>query len=148
LNTQKLFKVMANKKVFGERNKSLSDQLLGEKLYYDWVITTAFYSSIHFVEDKIFPTKVSSVDCNCIADVKKAYKVAGRHEARERLVYDKLGTYVGVRYKWLDDRSRYSRYETFKFQPADALKAQEYLNFIQKECYPPEKEDDSTSIEV
>jgi hypothetical protein len=128
---------MANKKEFGDRNQDLSDKLLSEKLYYDWVITTAFYSSIHFVEDHILPYKISTVICNCIADVKKAYKMNGRHAARERLVFDTLGAVVGAKYKWLDDRSRYSRYETFKHQPAEALKAQEYLNFIKSKCYPP-----------
>ena len=37
---------MANKKDFGERNKNLSEKLYQEKTYYDWSITTAFYSSI------------------------------------------------------------------------------------------------------
>jgi hypothetical protein len=127
---------MAKKKEFGDRNKSLSDKLLNEKTYYDWVITTAFYSSIHYVEDKILPTKINAAECKCIAEVKKAYKMNGRHEARERLVYEKLGPLIGVRYKWLDDRSRNSRYETFKHQPAEALKAQEYLNFIYNTIYP------------
>ncbi|WP_166921976.1 hypothetical protein [Flavobacterium poyangense] len=128
---------MANKKEFGDRNKALSDKLLEEKIYYDWVITTAFYSSIHFVEDKILPLKISTTECKCIAEVKKAYKMNGRHEAREKLVFDNLGTVVGAKYRWLDDRSRYSRYETFKHQPAEGAKAQEYLNFIKKVCYPP-----------
>jgi hypothetical protein len=126
---------MAKKKEFGDRNKTLSNKLLDEKTYYDWVVTTAFYSSIHYVEDYILPTIVGGIDCNCIAKVKKAYNMRGRHEARERLVFDKLGPIIGSRYKWLDDRSRNSRYETFKLQSSEALKAKEYLDFIYKELY-------------
>ncbi|WP_225035105.1 hypothetical protein [Winogradskyella sp. SM1960] len=126
---------MAKKKEFGDRNKTLSNQLLSDKIYYDWVVTTAFYSTIHYVEDHILPTKIGTKDCNCIAQVKKAYSMRGRHEARERLVFDNLGPKIGARYKWLDDRSRNSRYETFKLQASEALKAKEYLDYIFSELY-------------
>ena len=127
---------MAIKKEWGLRNKELSDLLLEGKKFYDWVVTTAFYSSIHFVEDVIFPTTINACECKNISDVRKAYNANGRHESRERLVYEKLNPKVGVRYKWLDDRSRFCRYETYKQTPADALKAQEYLEYIKKFCYP------------
>jgi hypothetical protein len=126
---------MAKKKVFGDRNKTLSNKLLGEKTYYDWVVTTAFYSTIHYVEDCILPTKIGDIECNCIAQVKNAYRMKGRHEARERLVFEKLGLKVGAKYKWLDDRSRNSRYETFKLQASEAHKAKQYLDYIFKELY-------------
>lgn len=128
---------MSKKKDHGDRNKSLSDKLLDEKVYYDWAITTAFYSVIHFVEDILLPTNINGHECKCIADVRKAYKMNGRHEARSYLVMETLGPVVGTKYNWLDDKSRYARYQTFKLQPADALKAQEFLNFIHKQCYPP-----------
>lgn len=127
---------MADKKTFGERNKNLSDLLLEGKVYYDWVVTTAFYSSIHIVEDKLLPSTICGCQCDCIGEVRKAYKMNGRHEARERLVFEKMDSKVAVRYKWLDDRSRYSRYTTYKIQPAEGAKAQEYLNYILKYCYP------------
>ncbi len=127
---------MANKKEFGERNQALSNQLLDEKKYFDWVVTIAFYSSIHFVEDFIFPTKVAGKDCEDILHVKQAYKMDGRHAARERVVFEKMDTKIGVRYKWLDDHSRNARYKTYKLQSSEALKAQEYLDYIYKHCYP------------
>lgn len=125
---------MSHKKNFGERNKDLSTLLLQGKLYYDWVVTTAFYSAIHLVEDKILPVKISGKDCECIGDVRRSYNMNGRHEARERLVFEKLDSKVAVRYKWLDDRSRYSRYTTYKIQPSEGAKAEEYLNYIHKGC--------------
>lgn len=132
---QKKFKFMAKKRDFGERNKDLSNFLLEGKKYYDWVVTTAFYSCIHFVEDYILPTEIFGKNCETISEVKFAYKMEGRHAARERLVFDKINAQVGARYKWLDDHSRNARYKTYKIQPAEALKAQEYLNYIHKFCY-------------
>lgn len=126
---------MANKKNHGERNRKLSEKLLSEKEYYDWVVTTAFYSAIHFVEDKVFPININGVTCSNIGECKQAYSLGGRHSAREKVVFDKLGSNVGARYKWLDDNSRNSRYVTFKITSAQAGKAKEYLDYIYKECY-------------
>ena len=58
----------------------------------------------------------------------------GRHAARERLVCDELDLQTAIKYKWLDDKSRYSRYTTFKVTPAEASKAKQYLNDIIKTC--------------
>ena len=126
---------MANKKEWGDRNQELSNLLLDGKKYYDWVVTTAFYAAIHFVEDFVLPINISGKNCDDIADVKSAYKMDGRHAARERLVFDKINSAIGARYKWLDDQSRNARYKTYKLHAPDALKAQEYLNFINKHCY-------------
>lgn len=126
---------MNKKKEHGQRNKTLSDMLLDGKVYYDWVITTAFYSAIHFVEDKILPCKVRNIPCKNINDVKQAYRMNGRHSSRERLVNDNLSLPTAIKYKWLDDKSRYSRYTTFKVTPTEANKAKEYLQAIYDECY-------------
>lgn len=128
---------MTNKRTHGERNLSLSNDIFEGRVYYDWVITTAFYSSIHFVEDKILPCKINGVYCKNIGDVKSAYRMPGRHSSRERLVSDKLSLSVAVKYKWLDDKSRYSRYTTFKVTTAEAEKAKQYLKEIHEECYKP-----------
>lgn len=127
---------MANKKEFGERNRNLSNKLLGEKTYLDWVVTTAFYSSIHFVEDNILPTQVNGKTCTNISDVKEAYTLNGRHAARLKLVYDKLGYKIGAKYQWLDDQSRNSRYSTYKITQDKADKAKQYLDEIYTQCYP------------
>lgn len=127
---------MANKKDFGERNKELSETLLNGKKFYDWVVTTAFYASIHFLEDHVFPTEINGITCSEISAAKQAYKLEGRHAAREKLVFDKINYQVGSKYKWLDDNSRNSRYKTYKINQAIASKAKEYLDFIYKHCYP------------
>jgi hypothetical protein len=130
---------MANTKQHGERNRELCAKLLKEGVYYDWGYTTAFYSAIHFIEDFSLPCEIAGKPCKDILEVKKAWQMDGRHAARERLAMQKTSLVIGVKYKWLDDKSRYARYQTYKFQPTDALKAKQYLDEIYKFCYPVEK---------
>ena len=127
---------MANKKDFGDRNRALSEKLCDEKVYFDWSVTTAFYSSIHFVEDFIFPAEIDGVTCSNISEAKTVYKINGRHAAREKLVFEKINSMVGARYKWLDDNSRNARYKTYKIRPDMAEKARTYLKYIYDHCYP------------
>lgn len=127
---------MSKKKQHGERNQKLSEELFNGKVYLDWVITTAFYSVIHFVEDKILPCKIGIIQCKNINDVKSAYRMNGRHAARERIVFDKLPLEIATKYKWLDDKSRYARYTTFKVTTTEADKAKQYLKEIYECCYP------------
>ncbi len=124
---------MKNKKEQAIRNQALSNELFAGKIYYDWVITTAFYSAIHFVEESLLPSKVNGQACKNISEVKRAYGQAGRHAARERLVFDKLPK-IGPFYRWLDDQSRNSRYVSYKVDKEVAKKALEYLEKIKKAC--------------
>ncbi|TCS85310.1 hypothetical protein EDD80_11347 [Anseongella ginsenosidimutans] len=125
---------MSKKKIHGERNAQLSASLTEGQVYYDWAVTTAFYAAIHFVEDKVLPCELNGKDCKNIGEVRKAYNTRGRHEARERLVGDHLAG-VASQYKWLDDRSRYSRYVTYKVSSAEASKANQYVREIFEYCY-------------
>ena len=127
---------MKRRKEHGERNKQLSNELLTDKKYFDWVITTAFYSAIHFVEDHILPCEIKGKKCKNIDEVKRAYAMPGRHASRERLVVDKMNFSTGAKYKWLDDKSRYARYTTYKVTPSEAEKAKQYLEEIYAACYP------------
>ncbi len=126
--------LVSKKKTHGERNQKLSEELHNGKIYFDWVITTAFYSAIHYVEDVLLPCELNGITCTNIYEVKSAYKMAGRHAARERLVWAKLSK-IAPQYKWLDDQSRYSRYTTYKVTPAQGDKAKQFLKEIKQACY-------------
>lgn len=127
--------LMSRKREHGERNFELSELLHEGKKYYDWVVTTCFYAAIHFVEDVLLLCEINGSSCKTISDVKSAYKMQGRHSARERLVCEKMDLQTAVKYKWLDDKSRYSRYTTYKVTPTEADKAREYTRQIQNRCY-------------
>jgi hypothetical protein len=122
------------------RNRYLSNILFTDPIvfegqkFFDWVVTVSFYSAIHFVETKILPCTVNGVNCTNINEVKKAYKMPGRHEARSRLVWDNPTPKNAAYYNWLDDRSRYARYTTYKLTITEAEKAQQYLESISQEC--------------
>lgn len=122
---------MKNKRKQAERNEQLSKKLLKEGEYYDWVVTTAFYSAIHYVEDALLPCELNGSTCTDIRDVKNALNQRGRHAARERLVANKIPL-NSYRYKWLDDQSRNSRYITYKVNKAFAEKALEHLSKIKQ----------------
>lgn len=123
-----------NKKTqHGLRNKELCLQLHDQGKYTDWTVTTAFYSVIHLVEGKILPCEVNGEDCKNISHVRKAFKQPGRHASRAKLVETKIPE-IAVRYKWLDDQSRNSRYTTYKISKTLADKAIQYLNEIERFC--------------
>lgn len=122
------------KLIHAERNKSLAEDLKNGKKYYDWVVTTSFYSSIHFLENSLLPTKIGACECVNIQQVKNAYNLKGRHIARLKLIQMNAPNEIAVGYKWLDDRSRYSRYTTYKVTSAEADKAIQYLSKIEKHC--------------
>jgi hypothetical protein len=134
---------MSKTKIHAERNRKLSNDLYDGKVYFDWTVTTAFYSAIHFVESAFLPGDVKGQRCENINDVKKAYKCEGRHETRERLVCEKMTLKSAAYYAWLDNKSRYSRYTTYKVTNTEAEKALTYLNAISEECYPTKVEEAS-----
>lgn len=118
----------------GERNKFLAEKLNNEKVYFDWVVTVAFYSAIHLLEGKILPCKVGIQECKNIQEVREAYNLKGRHVARFKLIERFAPPEISIGYKWLDDRSRYARYITFKIDNAVSDKAVRHLNDIHKYC--------------
>lgn len=126
-----------------ERNQKLSnllfetDILVDGKKCFDWVLTISFYSAIHFVENFILPKMVAGQHCKDINEVKRAYKMNGRHQARQRLVCDNMSLKNAAYYNWLDDKSRYARYTTYKVTITEAEKAQQYLKSIASECTQP-----------
>lgn len=125
---------MSLKKDHGDRNQELSDNLLQGNKFYDWSVTVAFYSAIHFVEDKIFPINIAGVSCKNISEARGHMRVKGRHQARLDLVRQNLPSILSY-YSWLDDQSRNARYKTYKIKKGVAEKAQQYLKSIQAECY-------------
>lgn len=125
---------MSSKFDHGERNIKLSQDLRSGNVYYDWSVTTAFYSAIQFVEHKIFPINLSGVECNNLAEAKKKLKFEGRHKTREYLVGKELGYSLGAKYKWLEDKSRNARYVSFKITVAEAEKAIQFCNEIKDAC--------------
>ncbi|MGR3179305.1 MAG: hypothetical protein ACUZ8E_14740 [Candidatus Anammoxibacter sp.] len=125
----------------GLHNEDACNYLDKTQKYPDWVITTAFYSSIHFIEHKLFPLSVNyngtdieyaTFDNYCYFH-KTAIRKENPHKIRERLVADKLPT-IAFYYKQLKSLSFTARYRNYKHSPDIANKAKSYLNEIKEYC--------------
>lgn len=124
---------VSKKKEHGIRNMELAKKLYSEGVYYDWVITTCFYSAVHLVEYHILPCNIEGVHCKDIHNVKQAYNSFGKHAARLRLVSLNESS-IRIEYKWLEDTSRNARYCSYKINKNQADKAMSYLSVIKKRC--------------
>ncbi|QCO45773.1 MULTISPECIES: hypothetical protein [Elizabethkingia] len=121
-------------KPHGDRNEILSNKLKDEGIYFDWSITISFYSVIHYIEDKAFPITFLDKTCNSLRDYMNAQSIISRHTARRRLVGQKFPSILS-KYKWLEDKSRFSRYEDYNITEAEANQALRYLSNIKECCY-------------
>jgi len=80
----------------GEHNEGLCDHLLtfDNGKYNDWVVTTAFYACIHFVEHKLFPCQLGGLNYDnfdeyCGYQHNEQYNNLSKHSLKERLVNQK-----------------------------------------------------------
>ena len=123
------------KKEHGEHNKILCDKLYSEKTHNDWVITTAFYSAIHFIDHKIFPFDFKGNKINNIGDAHKnnSLRKESRHETRRFLVSLQLPSQV-ANYKYLKDNCMHARYIDYRVEDAMADRAKECLESLMAEC--------------
>lgn len=111
------------------------------KLYNDWVVTTAFYSCIHYVEHKIFPlTDENSIYKNFnqyyrslapgnITNVPRLSK----HEVKIELVETHIRK-VASSYRWLYDACMTARYKNYITSDMIATIAVQSMEVIKKAC--------------
>jgi len=107
---------------------SSKDNASTEKQFYDWVITSAFYSSLHYVRcalsiDKDFMFYKVRFESKTIEEARRhritnprdypSDAAAGRHEILKRIVQDTYPS-VSTAYNMLLDNSMTSRYCQFK----------------------------------
>jgi hypothetical protein len=128
------------KKAHAERNEQLNDQLIAQNIYRDWVVTTAFYSAIHYVEHKLFVAPFRYFD-NEVKNLEDAHSVIpyklrkSRHETRGDLV--KLRLYkIQVQYDFLRKQSQTARYVNYVVSEKLAKEAKGCLNKIKAACTP------------
>jgi len=130
---------MANKKEHASHNRELAQILLDGKKYYDWCITSSFYSALHFVDIAIFPFKLShDITCHNLREAQQKLMTPDLHETRARMVQLQCSE-ISKAYRWLKDQAHDSRYVTFKFQHSQADKALTFLKQIEEYCLNIEK---------
>lgn len=118
----------------GERNEQLCRQLFAQAVYFDWVVTTAFYASLHFVDECIFPwTNDRGRTYNNIDAVVGQFANCGRHGTRALLV-GQDHTDISQDYEYLLSNSMTARYKSFKTSAKEAENAIECMENIKAHC--------------
>lgn len=121
--------------------------LLPEEKFVDWIINTAFYSALHFVDYKIFPLRVTEKGIHLTIDDIDSYSISilnkshsDKHTCRVTLVRQKLKE-ISYEFNWLYSNCKNARYTDYNFSnPTDTCKkAKAYLEAIKKFCYTPKK---------
>lgn len=115
------------------RNEELSVKLYSEGTFFDWANTTAFYSSLHYVQHKILPNTFVGKTCTTIPDVQDALSCKGKHEATNIMVQIHLPL-IKDKYSFLMNASFTARYINYEVHPEHAKLCQKMLREIKTAC--------------
>ena len=115
------------RKEHGNHNLDLCKVILDDAEYNDWVVTTAFYSAVHFVEHALFPLIENNVEYKTFNEywqIKYAHRHISKHDCKKRLVKQYIPS-VKTQYRELCDdcfNSRYNNYHVSDYNAAQAFK--------------------------
>jgi len=125
------------KKDHGEHNRKLCDKIIDiPENYNDWIVTTAFYSAIHYVDHKLFQIQPLEHGDKTLSNIDHAKRVLGyqsRHELREMLVTLHLKP-ISIGFSYLYKNCRTARYINYTVDDITARNARNYLSAIEKVC--------------
>jgi len=116
-------------------NTDLCDKLLNEGIYLDWVVTTAFYAAMHYIDAKIYPVKYKGIEYIDFATFYKVIcKPSGISKHNGKIILSTgHSNDLGEKYRYLHDAchsARYSRYLVSQGAAAHARKKLSKINTI------------------
>lgn len=123
-------------KTHSEHNYEVCEFLLSDGRFYDWVVTTAFYSALHLVQEEIFPFSddeaytYSSFEQYFDKQLKDGVKIS-KHQSTIKLVEQRIKG-AGNLYRSLHDMCRTCRYRNYHVSPKKAKVAKSYLDKIRE----------------
>lgn len=126
-------------KTHSEHNYAVCEFLLSDGRFHDWVVTTAFYSALHFVQEEIFPFSddegftYSSFDQYYSKSIRDGIKIS-KHQSTIRLVEQRING-AGNLYRSLHDMCRTCRYRNYHVSRKKAKVAKSYLDKIKNLVY-------------
>lgn len=116
-----------------KHNEKVCNHLSSKETYSDWVITTAFYSAIHYVRCLMIPCNIDGTEYNCFDSLFSKFKQSseGRHGFQARYV---LVNYpeIDSDYRILLDMSNNARYINYQYSREQAKVAKESLRTIKE----------------
>lgn len=86
---------------------------------FDWIITTAFYSVIHYIDHAVFPCDYKGNMVKNISDLQNLTNARNPHAARSLLVNEKLPKLKGD-YEFLSSNCHNAWYHNYIVNPAIA----------------------------
>ena len=106
--------------------------------FNDWVVTTAFYSALHFVHHKIFPLTINNITYKNFneyfsQEIKHKNIQKSKHDATIDLVHQELPNLV-YPYQWLYTECYTVRYRNYTTSAAISEQARKHLQVIEKVC--------------
>jgi len=124
------------KKLHAIHNEEACNYLLTSKKFNDWVVTTAFYSALHFVQHELFPLtdngqKYTDFNVYFGKVLKKKNKNLNKHSATIELVKTNLPACSSY-YRWLHDACMSARYNNYKVSESMATNAKSSLIELKK----------------
>ena len=122
------------KKEHAEHNEEACDYLLQSEKFNDWVVTTAFYSALHYVHYEIFPMTFKGTlyeNFNSYYDSCCHYidSRPSKHQITIELVSIRLPN-CNRFLRWLYDECMNARYKNYKVTPQNAIMAKKHLTNI------------------
>lgn len=124
------------RKAHGQHNLDLSKILLDDGDYNDWVVTTAFYSAVHFVEHALFPLIENGIEYITFNDYWQLIyqpQSINKHSCKKDLVRKYLKP-ISSKYRELFDDCHTSRYNNYIVSNYNALEAKKKADAIKLEC--------------
>lgn len=118
-------------------NEKACNYLDKKKEFTDWVITTAFYSSLHFVNYKIFPFKEGNIEYTSLDIYHSSVMTAGRKISKHGLLCElvrKRLVNIAPDYRHLKDISNTARYVDYKHHRYVSNYAKTCLKNIKESC--------------
>lgn len=116
-----------------KHNESTCNYIGKKPEYSDWVVTTAFYSAIHYIRHLLLPMNEGGLTYNTFEALfsRKRTSQEGRHGFQSRMVQ---AMYAEIRYEYekLHDMSNNARYLNYAYVREEAMLAKGYLSKIKE----------------
>lgn len=122
-----------------EHNEEVFNYLRQDLNYIDWVITTAFYAALHYVEFSVFPLKLNFAgkpkEFKNLEEYHDFIGKKGKHQTRLKIVKDELSACRRF-YEELFSLCMTARYHDYKFNNPKQIekRVEKCLSKVKKTC--------------
>ena len=116
-------------------NKKACEYLSSANEFPDWVVTTAFYCAMHYVQAVIFPHQENGVIYKDLEEYFDKNKLTGdtKHSVTVKLVR-KLHFAISEKYRVLKDAAHTARYHDYQLPSVVVSKMKRHQKAIEEYC--------------